>query len=79
MYISHTINPLLRNLNTDFTLVNCLFSSVELTGNADLDKYKYSSNNQDLILVENFYLKMLLFLELIRAHLCILMIREKIP
>ena len=39
----------------------------------------------DFILVQNFYLqmeameKMSLFLELIRAHLCMLMIREKIP
>ena len=31
-----------RNLNTDFTLSNCLFGSVKLTKNADLDKYKYS-------------------------------------
>ena len=32
----------LRNLNTDFALGNCLFGSVKLTKNADLDKYKYS-------------------------------------
>ena len=31
----------LRNLNTDFTLGNCLFGSVKLTKNTDLDKYKY--------------------------------------
>ena len=30
------------NLNTDFTLNNCLFGSVKLTENADNDKYKYS-------------------------------------
>ena len=29
------------NLNTDFTLKNCLFGSVKLTKNADPDKYKY--------------------------------------
>ena len=40
--ISDTLNPQLRNLNTDFTLGNCLFGSVKLTKNADLDKYKYS-------------------------------------
>ena len=27
----------------DFTLGNCLFCSVKLTKNTDLDKYKYSS------------------------------------
>ena len=43
LYISYTLGPLLRNLNTDFTLVNCLFGSVKLTKNADLNKYKYSA------------------------------------
>ena len=33
---------MLKNLNTDFTLNNFLFRFVELTGNADLGKYKYS-------------------------------------
>ena len=42
LYISYTLNPQLRNLNTDFKLCNCLFGSVKLTKNADLDKYKYS-------------------------------------
>ena len=40
--ISYTLNPWLKNLNTDFTLNNCLFGSVKLTKNADPDKYKYS-------------------------------------
>ena len=43
LYISYTLGPQLRNLNTDFTLGNCLFGSVKLTKNADLDKYQYSS------------------------------------
>ena len=43
LYISYTISPWLRNLNTDFTLDNCLFGSVKLNKNADPDKYKYSS------------------------------------
>ena len=34
---------LLTELNTDFTLNNCLFWSVKLTKNADLEKYKYSA------------------------------------
>ena len=38
---SYTLGPQLRNLNTDFTLGNCLFGSVKLTKNADLDKYKH--------------------------------------
>ena len=42
LYISYTLGPQLRNLNTDFTLCNCLFGSVNLTKNADLDKYKNS-------------------------------------
>ena len=42
LYISYTLTPLLRNLNTSFTSNNCLFGSVELTKNADPDKYKYS-------------------------------------
>ena len=42
LYISYTLGPQLRNLNTDFRLGNCLFGSVKLTKNADLDKYKYT-------------------------------------
>ena len=42
LYISYILNTTLRNLNTDFTLNNCLFGSVKVTKNADLDKYKYS-------------------------------------
>ena len=41
LYSSYTLTPWLRNLNTDFTLNNCLFGSVKLTKNADPDKYKY--------------------------------------
>ena len=29
-------------MNTDFTLINCLFGCVKLTKNADPDKYKYN-------------------------------------
>ena len=45
LYISYILNPWLRNLNTDFTLKNCLFGSVKLNKNADPDKYKYSGYN----------------------------------
>ena len=40
-YIFYSLNPQLRNLNTDFTLNNCLLESVKPTSNADLDKYKH--------------------------------------
>ena len=43
LYISYTLGTQLRNLNRDFTLGNCLFGSVKLTKNADLDKCKYTS------------------------------------
>ena len=42
LYISYTLNPQLRNLKTDFKLGNCLFGSLNLTKNADLDKYTYN-------------------------------------
>ena len=42
LYISYTLTPQLRNLNTDFKLNNCLFGSVKLTKNTDPDKYKQS-------------------------------------
>ena len=41
LYISYTLDPQLANLSTDFTLGNCLFESLKLPKNADLDKYKY--------------------------------------
>ena len=40
--ISYTLVPQLKNLNTDFTLSNCLFGSVKRTKNIGLDKYKYT-------------------------------------
>ena len=42
LYISGKLTPWLRNLNTDFTLGNCLFESVKLTKNVDPDRYKYT-------------------------------------
>ena len=42
LYISYTLGLKLRNLNTEFALGNCLFGSVKLTKNADLDKYKHT-------------------------------------
>ena len=42
LYIYYTIGLQLRNSNTGFILSNCLFGSVKLTKNADLDKFKYT-------------------------------------
>ena len=39
LYISYTLVSQLINFSTDFTIINCLFGSVKLTKNADLDKY----------------------------------------
>ena len=33
LYISNTLNPQLRNSNTDFTFSSCLFRSVKITKN----------------------------------------------
>ena len=41
LYISYILGRQL-NLNTDFTLDNCLSRSAKLTKNADLDKYRYT-------------------------------------
>ena len=41
-YISYTITPCSRNLNTDFVLNNCLFGSLMLPKNYDPQKYNYS-------------------------------------
>ena len=43
LYISYMLSSRLRNVNTGFTLNNCLFESIELTKNADPYKQKYSS------------------------------------
>ena len=68
-YISYTLGPQLGNLNTDFTLSNCLFGSVKLSKNAYLDKYKYIGygigfdSRSEFSLIDGTMEKMLLFLE----------------
>ena len=42
LYISYILSSWLRNLETNFTLGNCLFGSVTRTKNADLNKYTYT-------------------------------------
>ena len=39
LYISYELDTWSRDLNTDFTLGNCLFGAVKLTKNDDPDKY----------------------------------------
>ena len=43
LFIVYELDTWSQDTNSDFTLKNCLFGSVKLTENADLDKYKYSS------------------------------------
>ena len=38
LYLSHKLDTWSKDLNTDFTLGNCLFGAVKLTKNADPDK-----------------------------------------
>ena len=42
LYISHTLDTWSRDLNTDFTLGNCLVGVMKSTKNADPGKYGYS-------------------------------------
>ena len=84
LYISCILCPPLSNLNTDFTLGNCLLRSVKLTKNTDLDKDKYSGYGTEFGSYSEFSSpdgtmeEMSLFLELTWAHLHVLLIRKKI-
>ena len=40
--IGYELNTWLRDLNTKFTLSDCLFGAVKGNKNADPDKYRYS-------------------------------------
>ena len=42
LFIFYELDRRSQDLNTDFTLKDCLFGAVKLTENADPDKYKYS-------------------------------------
>ena len=57
LYISYALNPWSRNLNTDFTLNNCLFGSVKLIKSVDPDKYRYSGYGIGFDFVQNFHLQ----------------------
>ena len=59
LYIFYTLGTQLRNLNTVYTLGNCLFGSVKLTTkNAVQINTSILATVLDLILVQNFYLQM---------------------
>ena len=80
LYISYILSPWLGNSNTDFTLNNCSFGSVDLTKNAEPGKYKYSSHSircdsrSEFSFTDGSMGKMALFFLLIGAYLCILII-----
>ena len=42
-FVSGTLVPQLKNLNTDFVLGNFLFGWAKANNNSDLDKYKYTA------------------------------------
>ena len=80
LLIFHTLNPWLRNLNTDFTIIAYCICKVKTSAP---DKYKYSAYSIGFDSRSGFSLhmedweKMSLFLELIWAHQCILIIKIK--
>ena len=55
LYISYLLNEWSKDLNTDFTLGNCLFGVVKLTKKPDPDKYEHSGYGEDLIHVHSFH------------------------
>ena len=58
MYIVYEITSEYKDINYP-TLENCLFGSVKLTKNADIDKYGYSGYVLDLIEKHLFHLIMI--------------------
>ena len=84
VFIVYGLDSWPRDLNPDFTLGGSLFGGIKLTKKADPDKHSYSGFGIGFDTREQYSLpdgsvgKNLLFLELIRAHLGILRIKEKI-
>ena len=84
MFIALALDTCSRDLNTDFTLGDYLYGAVNLTKNADPDKYRYSSygigfgarlqfslSNGDLFFLIFF------FFELIIVLLCMTIIEKR--
>ena len=67
LYIFYTLVPQLGNLNTDFSLGNCLFGFIKPTKNADLDKCKYVGygtrfdSRSEFLFTDGSYWKMSIF------------------
>ena len=83
MYIWYKLDTLEKDLNTDFTLDNCLFGEVKLTENVDSNT-NMATTAYDSIHSQKFHKqmeargKMSLFLELLTVLLCVLIIEIKI-
>ena len=83
IYFLH-IKFMVKKFKQKISLNNCLFGSVKLTKNANLDKYKYScysigfDSRWDFSYKMEAWGKIWLFLELIWTYLCILIIKIKI-
>lgn len=72
------------NLSAEFTIGNCLFGTVKLAKNADVDKYGYSGSCIGFDACSSFLLsnkkemteKMLLFLMYMTVHLSMLITKK---
>ena len=85
LYISYTLHTWSRDLNKDFALNNCLLGCAKVTKNTDPDKYKYSgcgirfySRSEFWVIDGSIGRNVIIFLEVIWAHLCIFIIKVKI-
>ena len=82
--VSYKLDAWSKDLNTDFTLGNCLTGAVKLSNSADPDKYKYSSygigfnSRSEFSWRDESMVKNIIILELIILFLCILMVETKI-
>ena len=84
LYISYTLDTWSRDLNTDFTLRNCLFAAVKLTKNDDPDECRYRLYGIEFGARSPFPLpdgicgKNVIIFELITVLMCMLIIKRRI-
>ena len=84
VYICYTLDWWSRDLNSNFTLGNCLFGSLKLTRNADADKYQYRGytigydSRSQFLFAEGSTGKNTINFGVDMAHLCMLVIMKKI-
>ena len=84
LYITFELDIWSRDLNSDFTLDNCLVGAMKLTKSVNPDKYGYNGYGLDLKHVQNIHggvvngVKMLLFLGLMIVFPCILVTETKV-